>query len=93
METPQLNPLTEEELIYFSSLTEEQCEDYRQQKYENYTYLKFVESEINSGKISAVGREMEQTELKVIYWYAPCPQDACQALKIMRGEPCDTCMV
>lgn len=92
MERPILNDLTEQELEFFASMTYEECENYRAEKYERYTLLKLLVDQVNKGIIDEIN-EKDLIEFKVIMWYNPYPNDACQQLKILRGEPCEECGV
>jgi hypothetical protein len=88
--------LSQEQLEFFASLTEEQCENYRQQKYPNYMYLKFISEKINNMEIDSEGKLEELLQFKQIMADCPCPNDAKQELNFLNTgsfEPCSDCSV
>lgn len=83
--------LTVEELVHFSSLTQDQCERIRRDRYENYDFLLYIEKQIDDQIIDPQSKLKEQDELKQIRHLIPTPNDACQELKLLNGEDCAEC--
>lgn len=83
--------LTVEELVHFSGLTQDQCERTRRDRYENYDFLLYIEKQIDDQIIDPMSKLKEQEELKQIRHLIPTPNDACQELRILKGEDCAEC--
>ncbi len=84
--------LTVEDLVYYASLTDDQCEKIRRDRHENYDFLIFIEKQIEDQIIDPQLKLEEQDELKMIRNAIPSPNDACQELKTLNGEDCEECM-
>jgi|TARA_B100001250_G_scaffold407767_1_gene429066 hypothetical protein len=83
--------LTVEELVYFASLKNHQCEKVRRDRYENYDFLVYIEKQIDDQIIDPQSKLKELDDLKQIRHLVPTPNDACQELKLLNGEDCEEC--